>query len=205
MRISELSAVSGVSTPTIKFYLREGLLHAGERTSATQAVYDETHVHRLRLIRVLREVGELSVDAIRDVLVAVDAETGTVHQMLEAASRALGKTLPSGGGEGGADPRVESVIASRGWVVGPDAPGRAHLASALRALDRLGAPVGEETLAYYADTADHVAAVELSFIDGTASRSGIVEQVVVGTVVFEQVLVAMRRLAEEHHSALRFG
>ena len=33
--------------PTIKYYLREGLLHEGVRTSATQAQYDETHVARL--------------------------------------------------------------------------------------------------------------------------------------------------------------
>ena len=44
MRISELSRVSCVPTATIKYYLREKLLHDGLRTSPTQAQYDDTHV-----------------------------------------------------------------------------------------------------------------------------------------------------------------
>ena len=49
MRISELAAVTGVTIPTIKFYLREGLLPSGVARAANQADYDETHVRRLRL------------------------------------------------------------------------------------------------------------------------------------------------------------
>ena len=37
MRISELSSVTGVPVPTIKYYIREGLLPRGERTAANQA------------------------------------------------------------------------------------------------------------------------------------------------------------------------
>jgi DNA-binding transcriptional MerR regulator len=40
MRIAELSRRSGVSVPTIKYYLREGLLPPGERTSPNQALYN---------------------------------------------------------------------------------------------------------------------------------------------------------------------
>ncbi|HOZ59840.1 MAG TPA: MerR family transcriptional regulator, partial [Nakamurella multipartita] len=40
VRISELSRASGVPTATIKYYLREKLLHEGVLTSATQARYD---------------------------------------------------------------------------------------------------------------------------------------------------------------------
>ena len=47
MRIAELSRRSGVSVPTIKYYLREGLLAAGERTGPNQARYDEAHLRRL--------------------------------------------------------------------------------------------------------------------------------------------------------------
>ena len=56
MRISELSSRSGVPVATIKYYLREGLLPAGERTSATQARYGDAHVERLRLVRALVDV-----------------------------------------------------------------------------------------------------------------------------------------------------
>lgn len=44
MRLSELSKQSGVTTATIKYYLREGLLPPGERVTATQAEYDESHL-----------------------------------------------------------------------------------------------------------------------------------------------------------------
>ena len=56
MWMAELATRSGLSVPTIKYYLREGLLPAGVATGATRAVYDETHVHRLRLIRALTDV-----------------------------------------------------------------------------------------------------------------------------------------------------
>ena len=38
MRIAELSQTTGVPVPTIKYYLREGLLPAGELTSPNQAM-----------------------------------------------------------------------------------------------------------------------------------------------------------------------
>lgn len=47
VRISELSRASGVSTATIKYYLREKLLPEGRLTSATQAQYGQAHVDRL--------------------------------------------------------------------------------------------------------------------------------------------------------------
>src|ERR1700722_7876060 len=55
MRLSELARPRGVSIPSIKFYLRGGLLPAGEALSKTQADYNQAHVDRLRLIRALRE------------------------------------------------------------------------------------------------------------------------------------------------------
>jgi len=63
LRISQLSAQTSVPVATVKFYLREKLLHDGVRTSATQAQYDESHVARIRLIRALMGPGGLSVAA----------------------------------------------------------------------------------------------------------------------------------------------
>ena len=42
--MGELSRRSGVPIPTIKFYLREGLLPPGVATAANQADYDEEHL-----------------------------------------------------------------------------------------------------------------------------------------------------------------
>ena len=53
MRLAELCAATGVPSATVKYYLREGLLPAGEWVSATRAEYGPEHVERLRLIRAL--------------------------------------------------------------------------------------------------------------------------------------------------------
>jgi DNA-binding transcriptional MerR regulator len=57
VRISELAESTGVALPTLKYYLREGLLMPGTPTSRTRAVYDGTHVERVRLVRALIETG----------------------------------------------------------------------------------------------------------------------------------------------------
>ena len=64
MRISELSRRSGVPVATIKYYVREGLLPAGEPTAINQALYDERHLARIELIRALREGADLSIATI---------------------------------------------------------------------------------------------------------------------------------------------
>src|SRR4051812_10865904 len=75
MRMAALSRASGVPVPTIKFYLREGLLPPGRRTSPNQSQYDEAHVRRLALIRSLTEIGGYSLATVADVLqVAEDRE-----------------------------------------------------------------------------------------------------------------------------------
>ena len=47
MRVGELSEAVDLPIPTIKYYLREGLLPAGEVLWSTRSTYDETHVARL--------------------------------------------------------------------------------------------------------------------------------------------------------------
>jgi len=72
MRMSELSGATGIPVATVKYYLREGLLPAGTPISATSAVYDGTHVERLRLIRALIEGAALSIAQVRRVTQTLD-------------------------------------------------------------------------------------------------------------------------------------
>lgn len=72
LRVSQLSQRSGVPLSTIKFYIREGLLPPGERTSPNQARYGDDHIRRLDLIRALREVCGLGTETIRRVVEAMD-------------------------------------------------------------------------------------------------------------------------------------
>ncbi|MFD7659160.1 MerR family transcriptional regulator, partial [Actinosynnema sp. NPDC059797] len=96
MRIGELSRRSGVSVPTIKFYLREGLLAPGSGTARNQASYGEAHERRLRLVRALVEVGGLSLTAVREVLAASDGDL--VPAVLSRVRRQAVSAPPDAGG-----------------------------------------------------------------------------------------------------------
>lgn len=206
MRISELSARSGRSVATIKFFLREGLLPPGAATSATRADYDEGHLHRLRLITTLVDVGGLSLGAVRDVLTAVDDPDTSWHDMLGVAHHALAlrSAEPSPSPElATATSEIETFVAQRGWLVKPGAPAIAALAGVLVSLRQLGWRVDADVFTAYAAAVDDLARWELSQTPARGSRTRAIESIVVGTVVFETALCALRRLAEEHHSALR--
>ncbi len=208
MRISELSRASGVPIPTIKYYLREGVLPAGQPTARNQAAYDESHLHRLRLIRALMEVGGLGISAVRAVLDAIADESLSAHKVLGVAHHALGPPPDRG-------PVAEDVVQARkdvdrflddlGWKVSPQAPSRRKLADALVALRRLGRDADTEAFRPYAEAADGLASRELTSMPADAPRADLVEGAVVGTVVFEAALVALRKLAQEHHSSNRFA
>src|SRR5262245_42637311 len=120
MRIAELSRRSRVSVPTIKYYVREGLLPPGELTSPNQAQYDEAHLRRLKLVRALVDVGDLSIAAARDVLASIDAPGKTLHQRLGKAQHAVTPTLQADVDEESwalAASQVEELVRRRDWQV----------------------------------------------------------------------------------------
>jgi DNA-binding transcriptional MerR regulator len=206
MRIAELSRRTGVPVPTIKYYLREGLLPAGELTSPNQARYDERHVQRLHLVRVLLDVGRLPIATIRQLLTALDQPDPDVH-------RVLGKALPSAvAGRDSVDPevvqaarvRVDKLADERGWQVGADAPARQVAAEVLAAFEQVGADVGV-LLEQYADVAETIAEHDLAFVGRASDAEGMLYAAVVGSILGDSLLAALRRLAQEHESAKKFG
>jgi len=68
LRMRELAEASGVPAPTIKHYLREGLLPEPVKTSRNMAYYPPEFVDRIRLIKRLQEERYLPLKAIKDVL-----------------------------------------------------------------------------------------------------------------------------------------
>ena len=77
LKMSELAEASGVSTGTIKHYLREGLLGDGDgivRTSRNMAYYPPDYVERIRLIKRLQEERFLPLRHIKDVLAVGERE-----------------------------------------------------------------------------------------------------------------------------------
>ncbi|MFB7939925.1 MerR family transcriptional regulator [Streptomyces sp. NPDC056049] len=211
MRIGELSRRTGVSVPTIKFYVREGLLPAGRLTSPNQAAYEETHVRRLRLIRALIDVGGLSVAAVREVIAAVDDTGRPVHRLLgEAAERMVPRYggEPAAGEEGAlaeARERVAGLIEERNWRCHADSPAAEALAVALAALESVGHERFGEVLGAYADAAERVARADLEYVARHVAREELVESVAVGTVLGDALFGALRRLAQIDASSRLFG
>jgi DNA-binding transcriptional MerR regulator len=201
MQMSELSRLSGVPVATVKYYLREGLLPPGVATSATRATYDEAHLRRLRLIRALVQVGQLRLDAVREVLAAVDDQTVNLHHTVGAAHHVL---APHGAASPQAAEAVDRLLRQRRWRVHPDSANRHALAVAFEALGQVGFELSEATLDTYADAAAAVAEADVATVP-TDSAEHAVEHVVIGTVLLEPVLLALRRLAQENLSGRRLG
>ena len=209
MRVSELSERSAVPIATIKYYLREGLLPQGNPTAANQAEYDGEHIRRLRLIRALVEVGALPLATVREVLEAVDDEDLPIRRGSRVAHRALAPEM-----RGRDDPTVavaradvDRFLEQLGWHVSPASPGPHELAVTLSTLRRLGWHDADARLFMpYAKAADRIASreVERTTPPG-ATRTETMERMVLGTVLFEAAFSALRRLAQERHSAARFG
>ncbi|MGD9934992.1 MAG: MerR family transcriptional regulator [Dehalococcoidia bacterium] len=222
--MAELSEASGLPVATIKYYLREGLLPGGTRTAPNQAAYDDSHLRRLRLIRSLREVGGLGIDQIRRTIRSLD-EGARPWDVVGAVSDAIG------GDPGltsrdtawhAASAEVSAFLAARGLPHRPESTARARLVDALIALRRaLGIHLPAESLADYADAMEALAKLEIAATNALNTPTGpdpgaspaepesesrpdlalTLEAIVYGTVLFEPVILAMRRLWHERFAA----
>jgi DNA-binding transcriptional MerR regulator len=207
MRISELSRRSGVSVPTIKYYIREELLPAGRLTSPNQADYDEQHLRRLRLIRALIGVRGLSVDATRQVLGALAEQQASPHLVLGLA---LGVIPAATADEAREEPTeqdgaVDALVRELGWQVYEGSPARAVLARTLVGLQEFGVALDWSVLLPYARLAEQTARLDLDALEGAPDPLEMAERAVVLTTLLEPALMALRRLAQEDESARRHG
>lgn len=199
MRISQLSQRAGLPVGTVKFYLRTGLLHPGRATSATQAVYDESHLERLRLVRALLEVGGLSHAEIQRVL---DAIAGPADDPMATATRVAAAAATPSQCDATDVGAARQLVEELGWSVDPHSPHLRDLADALHALDAVGASPSDERLKSYADAAAELAQDDLQAIADADEDSRAVTAAA-ATVLYDSFLRALRRLATEHHAAGR--
>jgi DNA-binding transcriptional MerR regulator len=197
---------------TLKFYLREGLLHAGEATAVNQAEYDDVTRPRVKLVRALLHLGRLSI-----------ADARRVHRCGRRRSDAHPRRVRRRAGRDGARSdrdgqryaealaEVDRFVARHGLQVRPDAAVRQMLADALVGLeecDLLGEGCEVTPRAVRRQWCG-------DWWSGRATRSRPrrpthlraeqVEHTVVGTVVFEVAYAALRRMALEHASAQRWS
>src|SRR6266496_6107102 len=204
MRIAELSRQSGVPVATIKYYVREGLMPRGERTSPNQAEYDDRHVRRLRLIRALVEAGDLSIAATRDVLASIDSPGKTLHETLGKAQYAVTPRLQGDVDEESwavASRQVEELVRRRGWQVTATSPAWLLLTQVLATLHSLGQDDLAGLLDRYADAAEELAEAEVRCVLSRPDVESILEGVVIGTTLGDTILAATRRLAQANVSA----
>ena len=95
LKMSELAERSGVSPGTIRYYLREGLLGAGEdvvRTSRNMAYYPADYVERIALIKRLQEERFMPLRVIRG---ALQEDPERVRALIELEDRILERALAS--------------------------------------------------------------------------------------------------------------
>jgi DNA-binding transcriptional MerR regulator len=90
LRMGELAEASGVPVPTIKHYLREGLLPEPVKTSRNMAYYPPEFVERIRLIKRLQEERFMPLKAIKSVL---DEDPERAVAMLDLEDQILERAL----------------------------------------------------------------------------------------------------------------
>ena len=202
MRMAELSARSGTPVATIKYYQRENILAGGAHSGPNQALYSETHLDRIRLIRGLTEVGGLSVAAVRRVLEAIDSER-SLQETFEIAQQSVSATIDPSTVSAEALARVDALTA--GWHVSAANPGRLAAARVVDTFAEVGQVDARGWFDRYAAAALLAAEADIDELDARVDRAAKGETVVVGTVLGDKLFSGLRRAAQEHVSALRYS
>ncbi|KRF27821.1 MerR family transcriptional regulator [Phycicoccus sp. Soil802] len=195
MKMSELSERSGTTVATLKYYLREGLVPAGESLGATRADYSEMHLQRVRLVRALIDAG-VSVAQSKRVVETLDSPPTSRHDLLGKAQYALPASHP----DVAVSAEVTDLVAGLGWQVSPDSPALRSLTGAIAAARSAGVPLEPESLTGYARATEGIAAVDVAAVPRDDLAAAL-HRVVAGTVLVDPVLAALRRLAQEHVSS----
>lgn len=196
MRISELAERSGASVASVKYYLREELLHPGKVVSARETAFDDTHLARVRLIRGLVHVLGASINQVREVLEIISEPSQTVVQAMGRATSALpaaGQPRGADVAEGSADVATD-LLDQLGMEYEPDLPAVQQLDIALRLAERVGITVDEDQVRAYGDAARAIAVADFDRIPWSDPEAAL-QFAVLGTALYEPVLLALRRIA----------
>ena len=207
MRIGELSRRSGVSVPTIKYYVREGMLPEGERIAANQVNYSESHLRRLRLIRGLLDAGGLSVPTARKVLAEIDAPEPSTRRAIATAHHGLTVLAGESTDHLREEARrvVESVFAERGWTYDEDNPGIPALSEVTARMLLLDQRGFVDCVGRYAEAAEAIAELDIDLISSLTDTADVIESAVLGTVLGDVAIAALRRIAQQQVFERRSG
>lgn len=207
MQLKELSTRSGVSTASIKYYLREGLLAPGEAITATRARYGEKHLRRLELIQALRQIVGLGIEQIRAILAPADGGAPRL-EVLATVQRVVLRLEPHDAGSSraageGSERPGDAVVHMRGW---PDeeSDARDALDAQLALMERLGIPLSTDVLDAYSAAMDTIAGLDLQLTAAAADLDQAILTAAVGMHMHSQLLLKLLALAQASHAIRRF-
>ena len=194
MKISELAAATGVPLATIKLYQREGLLMPGDPVTRTRSEYGQVHVDRVGLIRTLATLPGYSYQLLRELIALIDDSGRPVPERVAAAMR----LLPSGNAAGGNAGLARAATESLGIALDEDTAVAPQLGTALAAAEAVGLPCSDERLEFYWGHMRAIAEFELSGMAEGSDPNAAVQYAIVGTAVYEHLILVLRRLAHQH-------
>lgn len=197
--MAELARRSDLSVATIKYYLREGLLQPGRRTSVNQAVYDAAHLERLRLVRALAKVARLPLHKIREVIQAVSVESSVLGAMAVTQDALVGD-IETGALDKTADEALTRAIEERGWRCEPGSPAHRAAIRAVAELQAEGLGALVDRLDDYAQAADSIGRIDLEVVSVVDSLEAMIRGVVLGSVLRRPLLDTFVLLAQQHYA-----
>jgi DNA-binding transcriptional MerR regulator len=197
MQLKELSAATGVSTASIKYYLRENLLQRGDEVNPTRAEYSSRHVERLELISGLRSVVGLPIGQIRTLIGLIE---DPAVSRLELLGRTQAMVLGAPATPVPDHPLVTDLVETQDW---PDAPSdaRALLNRTVHDMEAMGLSVSADVVRGYASAADQVAKQDLGTVFDAQSR----DQAVLAVRAYSRLLLSLVAMAQASQSIRRLG
>lgn len=194
-----------MSVASIKFYLREGLLPPGDTSRPHRAYYDESHVRRLSVIRAMRDA-DISIDAMRRAFEAVTAPRADAVDAIAPAIDALAVSTSAPGVDAilhEARRDVAELFRRARLSVRDQAGARETAARALASIRRFGFDFTFDELSLYLEMLTPLAHMEIVQNESTrtmllSDKEGSLELAVLGTVLFEPIMIAFRRALHEH-------
>lgn len=203
MRLAELSELTHVPVPTIKFYLREGLLRPGTPITARQSDYDDTHVHRLRLIRGLSKVHGSTLEEIRRVLDIVETNETPLDATGQAEHARLAENVEESPEIIERRQRTREYVAALGFS--PRTPDAFvdQLGEVLHIATLAGFPPVDSGMQVYARAAMLVAESEMAAIPWDDAPNA-ASQALLGTMLYEPVFGLMRKMGHYRLGELSF-
>lgn len=197
MKLSELAIHSGVSTTTLKHWLRIEILPAGRLRNRTTAAYEQRHVDRARLIVVLRDSYGASTAAIRSLTDLIDSDEASTLDVMNAC-----QAFALGAADGAAsDPdhdlyreRTHELMRRRDWRGYPGAAEQG-LAHALAQASAVGLDYDVEELMEYADALEPLAGRNIAALQPDGSPDEIARRMLLAINARARQLVAVSNLA----------